>query len=189
MKKRYWIIKGLYTVEMVMVQQTWFEYLQEWWHRDENYYNQDSACVGYRYDTSGNLVIDYKRALIRIPSKKFEAEKVELMLFISGYTKLNFNVLVYEALNDFDIRNVTWNTQPQKGNYVTSKYISSSDFSKYITIDITNSFMSWYDRFTHAPSYILIAEHEGATYDILEDGCFETERGVEEWIPKLNIQF
>jgi len=182
-------LKGLYTVEVVMIQAMWFEYLQEWWYRDKNYYDVANACAGYQYDTTQHLVIGYERALIRIPCKPFHAQKIELLLYCDGQPSREFNILVYEITQDFDIRTVTWNTQPPHGQLATTKHITPADFTHWVSIDITNSFNSWFDRYQHPPSYKLIAEHEGVEYDIVEEACFETERGVEGWKPKLNIIF
>ena len=189
MKKRYWIVKGLYTIEMVMVQAMWFEYLHEWRYRDDNFYNVSNACAAYQYDTSGELVIGYERALIRIPCRKFNAKKIELMLYASGDINPPFNIKVYEILQDFDIQTVTWNNQPPYDNLILKKYVSHEDFTHWVSFDITNSFTSWFDRHTNPPSYILIAENEGVEHDIFEEACFETERGVEDWRPYLNITF
>jgi len=189
MKKRYWILQGLYTVEMVMVQAMYFEYLHEWWYRDDNFYEYGNACAGYRYDTAQHLVIGYERALIRIPCKKFTAQKILLMLYVSGQPSREFDIQVYELLNDFDIRTVTWNNQPAMGQLITTKHITPADFTSWIDIDITQSLNEWFNNHTYPPSYALVAEHEGVNYDIMEEACFETERGVEEWKPYLNITF
>ena len=189
MKKRYWILEGLYTIEMVMVEQMYFDYLHEWWYRDDNYYSYANAAVGYSYDTTQHLTIGYERALVRIPCNRFKAQKVELMLYLSGKTKLDFDIKVYEITQDFDIRNVTWNTQPPHGDLIATKHVTDEDFPGWVSIDITQSLLSWFDRHQNPPAYKLIAGDEGVTYDILEEASFETERGVEDWRPKLNIIF
>ena len=189
MKKRYWILEGLYTIEMVMIEQMYFEYNNEWRYRDDNYYQYANANVGYEYYGEQYIVKGYERTLIRIPCMRFTAKKVELLPFIEGLAGAGIAIKIYEITQDFDVRTVTWNNQPPHANLITEELITQADYQKFYAIDITESILSWFDRYTHPPSYKLIARDEGVEHEILREVTFTTERGVEAWRPKLNIIF
>lgn len=187
MRKRYYILKGLYEIEDTFVAIKTIGESTEW-ENDNFYLSPMLACS--TQNRSESIYVFYRRhTILKIPCKTFEAEKIELTLYISGGTIQTQPIRIYECLDEVDLKTVTWNTRPQNLNFVKEKYVNPTT-DEAVTFDITDSMQRFFNDYEKTPCYYLKHGWEWKQEtDAFDVQFFSTEETVEELRPKLNITF
>ena len=186
MKKTFYILKGLWWIEDTFI---WIEQVgDEINYADQNFNKEDYLAVTTQnYDQP--YIFIRRHSIIKIYTKKFEAQSIKLDLYIRGGTPGIQPFEIYKCNEDVDIRTVTWNTRPSNLQKIKTKYINPQTDEK-ATIDIKQLLEeTWQEEKNELILYLKHGWEWKQNTDAFDISFFSTEAENEQVHPQLVIEF